>query len=639
MIGYFPEPYPDELLYSVIARFAERMRFPSDSGLMIALFGRPHAVAIPDLPHSLEVLANALPEGHPATVDTLIDSHSLLPFYGPFLRTATYNEVRAAMKGSEDHSVRVRCGISTSRVRPPNYFRSCPVCDAENEAALKETYWSRHFQLTGVEVCVKHRVFLESTDLRMSPLPNRHQFISAKSSVRKPVPIKINPDNRAHQILLGLAQDTVWLLQQNGLNPGLDVIHDRYIETLRTRGLVTTKGGSIRITDLRREMETYFTPKLLDLLDSTITDTTTAGWLGKILHKHTSASAPLRHLLLLRFLGVRPQEFFYPDQLRSASKHQPASVSAWLCLNPVCEQYHKPIITEFSQEYMKKRKIDAAIFTCPCCRFAYGLYDWSKPANQNDFVRDYGPQWKKQLEKLWLDASVSVRHISKILAVDSKTVKSNALNLGLSFPRQGKRKATTRGIYKRKPVWSKLKSATQRQKWLCLRQSNPGFGTNEIRCLSPALFTWLYRHDRKWLQSNQPQSRQARPRRSRVDWAERDEEIAGMVATAALRIKNNSGKLLQVTTTAIGRAIGRQSLLEKNLDKLPYTSMIIQSLVESSEDFAVRRITQIAACLRLQVGLFERWQLVKAAGLRPATEKLPKIQAALNYETIHTLAA
>ena len=639
MIGYFPEPFPDELLYSVIARYADRMCFPTHAGLMRMLFGRTHAVAIPDLPHGLAALVNNLPTGHPATVDTLIDSHSLLPYYGPFLQPKTYTEVRKAMEGSEDCSVRVRCGISTSRVRPPSHFRSCPICDAENQEKLGETFWNRIFQLKGVEVCIKHNVFLVHTNLRLSPLSNRHQFISANSSVLATVPTLIDLNDTSHQMLYGLAQDTAWLLQQQRLNPGLEIIHHRYLETLRARGFVTTKGGSIRMADLGREMEAFFKPKVLALLDSEIPDTSMAGWLGRLLHKPTTASAPLRHLLLMRFLQVTPQDFLCPNHLAAPDKQQRGPVTPCCCLNPVCQQFRKSVVTELSLDYIKKRKADAAVISCPTCRFTYGLYDWTKPAEKPDFVRNYGPLWLDRLQTLWLDSSVSVRHIGKVLQVDSKTVKSQASKLGLPFPRQGKRKATIRGVYKCNPGPSKYSAEEQRQAWLRLRRTNPEFGIKGIRRLAPALYTWLYRHDQKWLAANQPPRKKSKPARSRVDWEMRDQEIAGQVKTAALRIKNCSGMPVQVTATAIGRAIGRQSLLENRLDKLPFTRMVIRSVVESVEDFAVRRVTHVAGRLRTESGIFERWQLVKAAGLRPATEKLPKVQAALNYESIHALTA
>lgn len=589
-------------------------------------------VAIVDLPHGLEVLANSLPHGHPATVDGLIDGCSQLPYYGPFLPTSSYNEVRKFMKRSEDRSVRVRCGLATSRVRPPSYFRTCPTCDAENRATDGETYWNRLFQLSGVEICIKHNVFLEASGLRMNPLANRHQFVSAESSVLKSVPTPIDPNDVSHRILLGLAKDVAWLLQQERLNPGLEVIHRRYLEILHARGFATTKGGSVRMTDLRREMESYFTPKLLEFLQSTIPDTAVAGWLGRMLHKPATASVPLRHLLLMRFLEVTPQAILNPALSPAPNSTRHPDPSAWWCFNPVCAQFRKPAIKKFTLERIRKRKADAALLTCPICHYTYGLYNWSKTAANPDFVRDYGPLWLDRLKTTWLDTSVSVKHIARMLGVDSKTVKSHALSLGLPFPRQGKRRVTACGIYQRKQLQPKFTREAQRQTWLRLRRSHADLGAKELRTIAPGLYAWLYRHDRHWLVEHLPPRKTPKTIRPRVDWAKRDEELAGQIATAAAHIKNRQGKPKCVTVTAIGKVLGKQSLFEAALTKLPLTRSVINSVLESGEDFAVRRVHTAAAKLRATEGLFPRWKLVRAAGLHCRLERQPRIQVALNYE-------
>jgi len=614
------------------------MRFGTETGTMLALYGSRHAVAIVDLPHGLERLANSLPRGYPATVDGLIDDHTMLAYYAPFLQTTTYSMVREFMKGSQDRSVRVRCGLSTSRVRPPGHFRSCPDCDRGNKRTYGETYWHRLFQLSGVEVCPKHKVFLEASSLRLSPLPNRHQFISAESCISNSVATPIDPHDVSHQILLGLAKDTAWLLQQRALNPGLEVLQCRYLELLRARGFVTTQGGSIRMRDLRREMNSFFTPKLLSLLHSTIPDTEPVGWLGRLLHSPRTVSAPLRHLLLMRFLETSPRTFFTEVEVPAGRSAHGSKPDSWLCLNPVCAQFRKPVITSYSVERIRKRKAEAALLACPACGFTYGLYTWRKPAQTPDFVRRYGLQWMDRLKGLWLDVSVSVRHIATVLGVDSKTVKSHALSLRLPFPRLGKRKATVCGIYQRKPAPPRFTRESQRQAWLDLRVANHGAGNKRLRCLAPAVYAWLYRHDREWLQANQSVLRTRVVRCSRVDWKKRDEELAPLVVTTALRLKHGTGRLQQVTVTAIGRALGRQSLFEKNLHRLLLTRTVIRDVVESAEDFAIRRIVQSASQLRWQLGYFERWQLVKAAGLRPALEKLPRVRSALDSELIRTVA-
>jgi hypothetical protein len=167
---------------------------------------------------------------------------------------------------------------------------------------------------------------------------------------------------------------------------------------------------------------------------------------------------------------------------------------------------------------------------------------------------------------------------------------------------------------------------------VALRQKNQAGGLKDIRKLRPDLFAWLYRNDREWLSRNQPQRIQTGIRRPQVDWAKRDEELAGQVATAAQHIRHGGGKLRQVTTTAIGRVLGKQSLFEAALAKLPLTRDVITHAIESGVDFAVRRVHAAAARLRQTQGAFARWQLVRAAGLHHRLERTPRVSAALDYE-------
>ena len=61
MIGHFPSPYPDELLYSVIARMRERFPDLAYRNLGVDLFASFTATAISDLPHRLSALVEMLP--------------------------------------------------------------------------------------------------------------------------------------------------------------------------------------------------------------------------------------------------------------------------------------------------------------------------------------------------------------------------------------------------------------------------------------------------------------------------------------------------------------------------------------------------------------------------------------------------
>ena len=59
---------------------------------------------------------------------------------------------------------------------------------------------------------------------------------------------------------------------------------------------------------------------------------------------------------------------------------------------------------------------------------------------------------------------------------------------------------------------------------------------------------------------------------------------------------------------------------------------MINHLIESGFDFAVRRVHAAAARLRQTQGPFARWQLVRAAGLHYRLERDPRVKLALDYE-------
>src|SRR5437879_10471067 len=85
MIRCFPDPFHDELLYSICARFSDHMGYSAPHSVIIDLFGRKGFLAVTDLPSHLGRLADNLPQKDYYTVDNLIENHTLLPFYRPFL--------------------------------------------------------------------------------------------------------------------------------------------------------------------------------------------------------------------------------------------------------------------------------------------------------------------------------------------------------------------------------------------------------------------------------------------------------------------------------------------------------------------------------------------------------------------------
>lgn len=72
---------------------------------------------------------------------------------------------------------------------------------------------------------------------------------------------------------------------------------------------------------------------------------------------------------------------------------------------------------------------------------------------------------------------------------------------------------------------------------------------------------------------------------------------------------------MQVTRTAIGRALGVITLLRQHLHKMPLTAQALANVVESREKYAVRRVWWAADCYRRESVLPREWQLVMRANV------------------------
>lgn len=178
MIVTFPKSRDDELFYSVCARYTDRMRFPSDSSVVRDLFGDIFQHAIPDLPSSLETFTQRLMSISPLqNADKIIDSHTLFPFYAPFLTGKKRHLLRQAMKMSGEKPFKYIPKSPPS----PQYLRFCPDCAKRDRRYYGETWWRRQHQLPGVLVCPIDGIPLCRSRISSKYAKKRRAFISAET--------------------------------------------------------------------------------------------------------------------------------------------------------------------------------------------------------------------------------------------------------------------------------------------------------------------------------------------------------------------------------------------------------------------------------------------------------------------------
>jgi hypothetical protein len=163
MVSFFPKPYPDEILYSVIARYHIRNGNTSPKVTLTELFNSPSTVATADLPSNLNSLSQNLQPFSNYTVEELIERYTLYPFYSVFLPPMRATQVKESMKAQWGGDIHTRAGIMASSVTMPRYFRFCPNCLEEDLQQYGEAYWHRLHQTPGALVCLVHAVMLQDS--------------------------------------------------------------------------------------------------------------------------------------------------------------------------------------------------------------------------------------------------------------------------------------------------------------------------------------------------------------------------------------------------------------------------------------------------------------------------------------------
>lgn len=159
----FPVPYPDELIYSLVARAGIRSAITSSKQLLDEVFGDRKVVATIDLPSHLFSISELLINTGRFDVQQLIYEHTMFPIYAPFVDESFRLGSMERMEHCSKGSVHLMLGAPASIVKTSDNFRVCPACVAEQQQKYGESYWSRLWFLPSLPYCPEHGLLNQST--------------------------------------------------------------------------------------------------------------------------------------------------------------------------------------------------------------------------------------------------------------------------------------------------------------------------------------------------------------------------------------------------------------------------------------------------------------------------------------------
>ena len=234
-------------------------------------------------------------------------------------------------------------------------------------------------------------------------------------------------------------------------------------------------------------------------------------------------------------------------------EYKPFGDGPWPCLNAAADHYLRPVVFDLKVSYSTGLKCPVGTFSCTCGF----VYIRSGPDKSEDAryrfgrIKAFGTVWEERLKEL-VNQKLSLRETARLLGLDANTVKKYARKLGLTTYWE-KRNETDRECDNNRNNASSmdLQRSCYRQKWKELRKQYPEMGKTQLRQIDKALFTWLYRNDRGWLNQNSPDKKTTNAIYSRVDWNQRDNVILSQVKEIVDKMLNSDGKPERITISLI----------------------------------------------------------------------------------------
>ena len=304
-------------------------------------------------------------------------------------------------------------------------------------------------------------------------------------------------------------------------------------------------------------------------------------------------------------------------------------------MNPAAAHYREPVITECQTGDRLRYGKPTARFSCKC-GFAY-VRTGPDSSPEDSFrigrIISFGPTWEGKLRQLWQDSSLYINEIGRRLDVDPLTVRRHAARLKLPLSRSDKRlkplnRATQLKGKATSAAWKK-KRRDYRSKWLSARKQGQQMTLKTLRRKLPREYAWLAHNDYEWLGRHKPHPQRHNISTTSVDWEKRDADYSFAVRVAALRLNNGSGRPVRVTKTAIGRVLGATSLLSQKLSHMPKTFKVLADVLETREEYAVKRVLWVASLYLHEQVKPREWQLILRASIY-SLRNTPAVKCAIN---------
>lgn len=290
-----PNPYPDEIMGSVIARGCVHSGLPPKRMLenIFKSSRSYYSFLMPSSFHRLGLLTGIAPE-------IILDEHTVFPYTVAFMPIDARQRLR---KKALELNVQTDClgSLTKSVTYGVPFRRVCPDCITEDLKIYGETYWHRQHLLPAVHICYKHGTRLRETDVPLKRSTNKNFIVF-------PSEVGIKP---AYEIASSFVLQLVAEVSTAALRITTPVQTD-WVKVYRAKSLdkgYRIKGGAVASRVLSSDVLNFYGSNFLSDCGAQFKDAAVNSWPSLMAREgSTIPFAPVKHVLMQSFLDAETQQ-------------------------------------------------------------------------------------------------------------------------------------------------------------------------------------------------------------------------------------------------------------------------------------------------------------------------------------------
>lgn len=609
MISIFPPLYPDETMNSIFYRYHIISGNTSFEKTQMKLFGRKYYTNLSGLPINLDNLCNQLNGLY--TPEYFIYNHTIFPLYAAFMNKEKINHYEKQMKANQPCRIMIGINDRALVLDKGNRIKVCRKCMEEDKKKYGQAYPHVIHQIEGNYICNIHNEILQYC---LKPdYSGIYGFID------------INDDDVTYEIIdidgieveaRDMSKNICFAVENYMRFPNIYDIHRKYKLALYKKGYMSMR-GYINNSKLARDFFDKYPKKFLNLLYSADDSINSIDWTNLITNRKlfNHNAHPIGQLLYINFLFGEVSNFLaYEEELH------PFGEPPWPCYNPAADHYMEKVVCDFKFGKYNRPDKPIGVFTCDC-GYVYSSKDIDENKTPIKMVTmRYGPIWEGKLKEHFKNKKYTVYKLSKIMGCETRTIRRLACKYGDEHYCDNIARKEKYDYSYDKDMGLEIERAEKIKKYI---SENKDAIRNDIYKACNKEYKWLYKHHRELLESILPPpiapKNHKKDNKSNVNWEKRDENMYVEVEKAISDIKGER-KPRRVTITAVGRQIG-YIRLPNYLDKLPKTKALLKERVETSKQFAKRKIDTAVEKMIETNDRITKWSIIRQTGLERILDK------------------